>query len=86
VSKFQRVQESGVTFVFKVDEDAPALLHIFARHLMEPVDAIAVWFESDHEWNVHHQRFEACFEGVGIYWYWIDEPKQVVMIASCFTL
>lgn len=33
------------TFVFKYDVDAPHLLHIFARHLTEPDDALDVWFD-----------------------------------------
>ena len=75
--------ENGVTFVFKTDSADSTLLHIYARHLMEPADAMLVWFEGAHEWNASHRRYEAIFEGIRIFWYWIDEPKQVVMIASC---
>jgi hypothetical protein len=84
VSNFKQIRDNGVIFVFKYDVDAPELLHIYARHLMEPGDAIDVWWAGTPTWNNAYRRFENEYEGIGIYWYWIDEAAQVAMIASCF--
>ncbi len=53
---YRRIREQGVTFVFKYDVDAPHLLHIFARHLTEPDDALDVWFDptTTQTWNEDH--------------------------------
>jgi hypothetical protein len=44
---YKNVKYKGHTFVFKYDQDAPELLHIYARHRMEPRDAISIFFDSD---------------------------------------
>jgi hypothetical protein len=49
--KFEQVVEDGITFVFKMDEVDPTLLHIFARHLTTIDDALDVYFGSTTAWN-----------------------------------
>ncbi len=82
--KHKHVVDDGVTFVFKYEETDPTILHIFARHLMEPEDAINTWFDGTPAWNAQYQRWETYHTGIGIYWFWIDEVAEVVMIISCF--
>lgn len=84
---YRRIREQGVTFVFKYDVDAPHLLHIFARHLTEPDDALDVWFDptTTQSWNEDHQRFERLSKTHGLFWLWL-EPFGVVMVITCFRL
>lgn len=84
--QFRRVKVRGITFVFKTDPDAPELLHIYARHLKTPRDAINVWFSGEHAYHALFRRFEAYFEGVGLYWYPINLEQDVIMVVSCFDL
>lgn len=88
MGRFRRVRESGVTFVFKTDDDDPSLLHIFARHLTSIDDALDVYFDDSatQTWNATNQRFERHSRTHGLYWFWLDEPGQVVMVITCFTL
>lgn len=88
MANFQRVRRAGVTFVFKTDPDDPALLHIWARHLTTPDDVTSVWFDTSasQSWNAQHRRFERQNTTHCLYWFWIDEPGQVVMVISCFTV
>jgi hypothetical protein len=76
-------QETGLRFVFKYEPDSAEMLHIFARHRKEPIDAITVWIEGEHAYNENHRRFEATYQGLGIYWFWI-KVDAVVMIITCF--
>ena len=59
--------------------------YIFARHRKLEEDAIRIWFTPvDWRWNKDHRRFESWTETEGLYWFWIDEAAEVVMIISCF--
>lgn len=85
---FRRFERDGLIFVFKVDPDDPRLLHIYARHLKEPDDAIRVWFEGYRGvapvvYQPVYERYETYHEGIGVYWFWIVEDR-VAMIVSCF--
>ena len=75
---------AGYTFVFKFDDTDPTVLHIFARHLKQPKDAMWAWFNGQHAWNQEHQRFEGQSGEVGIHWFWINYDQAVVMVSSCF--
>ena len=81
---YRQFRASGVTFVLKYDEADPTILHIFARHLTSPADAMRVFFAARPTWNETHQRFESMTDTHGLYWYWIDEAKRVAMVVSCF--
>lgn len=60
-------------------------LHIYARHMCSPEDAINVFFETEEdEWDPEFRRFESFTDTHGLYWFWMDEEKTVVMIISCF--
>ncbi|HEY9680463.1 MAG TPA: hypothetical protein V6C86_02630 [Oculatellaceae cyanobacterium] len=83
--KFEHVVENGIRFVFKMDEVDPDMLHIYARHLTTIDDALDVYFDSEPSWNEQFERFENYTDTHGLYWFWLDEPK-VVMIVSCFRL
>lgn len=83
--RYERYRVDGVTFVFKY-EPGSDVLHIYARRLKEPAEAIKVWFEGESVWDDAFDRFEASCEGTGIYWYWINEEQEVVMIVSCFNV
>jgi hypothetical protein len=83
----QRDDASGLIFVFRYDPDAPELLHIFARHATVPDDAIDAFFEGadDTTWNDQRRRFETYSADYGLYWFWL-EPQRVVMVITCFRL
>lgn len=84
VNKYKRLRVRGVTFVFKYEEDHPDILHIYARHLKSPDDAIHIFFHGIHSWNEEHSRWEAVLENEALYWFWRDEEEQIVMVISCF--
>jgi hypothetical protein len=88
VSRYKRVRENGVVFVFKFDDDAPDLLHIFARHLTTIDDALDVFFDpaASEGRNPTHDRFERYNATHGLFWFWLDKPGKVVMVITCFTL
>lgn len=82
---YHRVAARGVTFVFKYDDVSPQILHIYARHLTEPFDAISAFFEpiDTPTFNPAHDRWEQGNGRHRIYWFWIEEPR-VAMIITCF--
>jgi hypothetical protein len=83
---YQRIFEQGICFVFKYDDDAPELLHIFARHLTSVDDALNTFFEGTREtWNERFARFETYSATHGLFWFWIEE-ERVVMVVSCFRI
>ncbi|MBI4533210.1 MAG: hypothetical protein HY711_04610 [Candidatus Melainabacteria bacterium] len=84
--QFEQVFEDGFTFVFKVEDDAPDLLHIYARHLTTIDDALDVFFDTTPAWNERFNRFENFSCTHGLYWFWINEAEKVVMIISCFRI
>jgi hypothetical protein len=86
VPKFQHVLENGIRFVFKMDDVDPGLLHIFARHQTSIDDALDVFFSTEPTWNLQFKRYESFSETHGLYWFWLDEQKKVVMVVSCFRL
>ena len=77
--------ESGLLFLFKTDTDDPAMLHIYARHLTRPEDAIETFFAAAPEWNERYQRHETYSATHGLYWTWA-RPNRVVRVITCFRL
>ena len=88
MGKYRRIRENGITFIFKMDDDDPTILHVFARHLTEPDDALDVFFDptATETHNRTHDRFERYNATHGLFWFWIDEAAKVVMVITCFTL
>jgi len=74
----------GITFVFKYEEDNPEILHIFARHLKEPDDAIEIFFTGLTVWKSRLELWESRTKSEAVRWFWIDESEKIVMIVSCF--
>ena len=74
----------GIKFYFKPDDTDPSILHIFARHLTTPAEAIRTFFAAKPRWNKVYQRFETRTETHGLYWFWLNEAEQKVMVVSCF--
>jgi len=85
MSKFQVHRSRGIKFLFKFDEVAPDLLHIYARHLTTAQDAIATFFEGQSTWNEQFARFETNTQTHCLYWFWLKEGKDV-MVISCFRI
>jgi len=81
---YKRLRAKGITFVFKYEDDFPELLHIYVRHLKEPDDAIHIFLNGVTTWNDIQQLWETILDSEGLWWFWIDESKSVVMIVSCF--
>jgi hypothetical protein len=67
----------SIKFIFKFDSSDPTILHIFARHLMEPEDAIELFNDMDAttEWNVNHGRFETYSKSRGLFWFGLKKIK-----------
>ena len=84
--KFEQVIENGITFVFKMDDVDPDLLHIYARHLTSIDDALDVFFDSTPKWNEEFKRYENHTATHGLYWFWINQSNKIVMVVSCFRL
>ncbi|MBK7841670.1 MAG: hypothetical protein IPJ49_29100 [Candidatus Obscuribacter sp.] len=83
--KYEVVRYEGFEFFFKYETDPPGMLHIYARGMFKPEDAIEVWFEGTEELeNVENNRFETYTDKRGIYWYWLDTQQTKIMIISCF--
>lgn len=83
MSAYKRVEENGIQFVFKYDDDARELLHIYARHLTSIDDALDTFFGTRAKWNNDQKRFESYTETHGLFWFWLEENKTV-MVISCF--
>lgn len=81
---YRHVVENGIKFVFKYDDEAPDLLHIFARHLMTIDDALDLFFDEKPVWNKEFERYENYSDTQGLYWFWLNEQRKTVMIVSCF--
>ncbi|MBW1878397.1 MAG: hypothetical protein JRI25_16075 [Deltaproteobacteria bacterium] len=71
-----------------MDDDDPTLLHIYARHLTGIDDALDVWFGADasQTWNVARARYERFSKNHGLFWFWLDQQTEVVMVITCFKL
>lgn len=83
--RYEVVECDGFKFFFKYEADPPGMLHIYARGLFEPEDAIEVWFEGTEEIeNTYRKRFETYTNDRGIYWYWLNKDESKIMIVSCF--
>jgi hypothetical protein len=83
MNRYQSQRCKGIKFLFKFDDVAPDLLHIYARHLTNPRDAIATFFEGQTKWDEQFQRFETLTDSHCLYWFWLEKDK-VVMVVSCF--
>ncbi len=83
--KYKNVEERGIRFVFAYDDDAPEFLHIYVRHLTTIDDALDTFFNGQTKRNEGQQRFETFTDTHGLFWFWI-EPEKVVMVISCFRL
>jgi hypothetical protein len=80
---YKRVEENGIEFLFKYDDDAPELLHIYARHVTDIDDALDTFFGGQTTWNAQFERFETFTQTHGLFWFWLEEKKRV-MVISCF--
>jgi hypothetical protein len=87
MSDYLSLTYKSIKFIFKFDALDPTILHIFARHLIEPDDAIELFYDENAttEWNANRCRFETYSKSRGLFWFWIEENK-VVMVISCFNL
>lgn len=83
--RYKQIREQSTRFVFKYDDDAPDLLHIYARHPTSVDDALDVFFNpsSTQNYNPEHQRYERYDGRHGLFWFWLVEPS-VVMVITCF--
>lgn len=82
--RYKHVIDNGIKFVFKYDDQAPDLLHIYARHLTTIDDALDLFFDEKAVWNEQFQRYENYSDTHGMYWYWLNQQNKIVMIVSCF--
>ena len=84
-NKYEVITCEGYKFYFKYENDYPDILHIYARGLLMPSEAISVWFDGTHEiYNNERQRWQTYTKTHGIYWLWLDEKNSRILIISCF--
>lgn len=83
MSTYERYSFENWVFVFKIEDDQPDMLHIWARHLKTENDAIRIWLEGTDTWNAENNRFETTLDSEHLYWFWLEEDK-VIMVISCF--
>jgi hypothetical protein len=82
---YEVISYEGIDFYFKYEADHPDIIHIYARGLFSPADAIEVWFEGCEEIeNAEYNRTETYTATHDIYWYWLDQKQTKVFIISCF--
>ena len=78
-------RKTGILFFFAYDEVDSTGLHIFARHLMEPRDAMRIFFEGTTAWENRFSRFVTTTATDGLMWFWLEENEKV-MVISCYRL
>ncbi len=83
-SKYESVEEKGITFFFKYDKTNVSVLHIYARHRTTIDDALEVFFNTTALWNKQYQRYENLSHSHGLYWFWRNEQKKEVTVITCF--
>ncbi len=71
-------------FVFKIDPDEPSMLHIWARHLCTPDEAILTWRDGSRVWNQTHKRWESYTASHGLFWFELKDGG--IMVVSCFKM
>ena len=75
--RFDKYTAKGIEFYFKYDDVAPDLLHIYARHLTAPTEAIETYFYGETTWNERYKRFETSTDSHGIYWLYTVRGNKV---------
>lgn len=83
--KYKQVGARGLRFVFKYDDDALDLLHIYARHLTTPDEVLDLFFDPSAS-QVHdgeHDRFERSNGTHTMFWFWLKRD-EAVMVITCF--
>ncbi|MEZ4489308.1 MAG: hypothetical protein R3F51_17110 [Cyanobacteriota/Melainabacteria group bacterium] len=83
---YKQVKEDGFIFLFRYDTVDPTILHIYARHLTSIDDALDLFFETEPKWNEKFKRFENYSDTHGLYWFWRDERKKIVVVITCFRI
>ena len=78
-------QDRGHVFLFKYDTDDETVLHIYARHLTQPSEAIECFFAGKTTRNHERNRYETTTETHCLYWFWMNEAERVVYVITCFT-
>lgn len=84
--KYKRVNQAGITFLFKYDQVDPTLLHIYARHLMTIAEALELFFDCTANWNEEFRRYENYSHTHGLFWFWRTDAKKEVVVITCFRI
>jgi hypothetical protein len=82
---YQRARRRGITFLFKFDEGAPDLLHIWVRHATTIPEALDTFFDpaAHTVWNDARRRFESTSATHVLHWFWLEENVRV-MVITCW--
>jgi hypothetical protein len=86
MSKYKRLKLDKYIFFFKYELSQPELLHIWVRHLTTPKDALKVFFSSEDVYNKKYKRYENSNDKHSIYWNWINEKENKIIIITCFKI
>lgn len=84
--QYEVIECEGITFFFAYDKDAPEMLPIYVRHLTEIDNALDAYFDGQSTWNPKHQCFETYNKTHGLFWFWLSQEEQKIMVITCFKL
>ncbi len=82
--EYEHVKCNGLIFVFKYDDKKQDILHIYSRHLTTPDDALDLYFNYESVWDEERKRYANFSDTHGLYWFWCNKEKKVIMVISCF--
>lgn len=91
--RYEEFEYEGYTFRFLYDREFADRLHVEASHGLSAEEAIDVFFDGAHTTRERTdlrlsdgtRTYETLHKNRGIWWKWIDQSKNHVLIWSFFT-
>jgi hypothetical protein len=89
MTEYVRIHSGDFTFAFAIDPSDPEMLHIVARHYVQPETVFAVWDDPEtvDQWDEQHQRYESSNATHTLLWKWLHDywgNIEAVLVISCF--
>ena len=82
--RWKIIKRENISFFFKYEPSSPELLHIYVRHLTTVGQALWTWFNGKTIFNEINNRFETVSETHCLYWNYLKEDKNKILIITCF--
>ncbi|MBX9693754.1 MAG: hypothetical protein K2Z81_15300 [Cyanobacteria bacterium] len=81
---YQAFKRKGITFLFAWDDVDPSILHIYARHMTTPLEALEVFFNAtEKRYNKTQRRNEFKLREYELHWFWYNQEEKIVIIIMC---